>query len=119
MKTFLEICLTEGIIISNTEIFAKRLQRYYPRQSVNFLFDEASIELLKNELAFKNMNLTFIKKMAENIIIAHREKYRKNNATRLSLMDLEDYPGYRDTSFYYSIEPIDVDNNDNSDKDIE
>jgi len=64
--------------------------------------DKKSIELLESQLPFK-CSYTLLKKMAENIIIASREKYRKNDTPRLELMK-RPYYGYRNDSFYYSIE---------------
>ena len=45
-----------------------------------------------------------LKKMAENIIIAHREKHRRTDISRLSLVERPTYRGYRPGSFYYSVE---------------
>ncbi|OMC78451.1 hypothetical protein [Viridibacillus sp. FSL H8-0123] len=100
-KTFLEICNDEGITIPTTLLAAKRIQRFSPDYSVDFTLDKESIELLESQLPLK-CNYTLLKKMAENIIVANREKYRKNDISRLELMRLPQYR-YHNASFYYSI----------------
>ena len=100
-KTFLEICNDEGITIPTTPLAAKRIQRYSPDYSVDFILDQDSINLLESQFPL-NCKYTLLKKVAENIIIANREKYRKNDISRLELMKLPHYR-YHNTSFYYSI----------------
>lgn len=102
-KTFEEIIQDEKITIQITLEVAKRLQRYLPSRSVDFDFDEDSIELLKEKLPFENCSYTLLKKISENIIIAHREKHRRTDISRLELMKLP-YYRYHDDSFYYSVE---------------
>ncbi len=100
METFQEICHNEKITIPHTEESNKRIQRYSPIESVEFELDEESIKLLKDNLWFDNMNFTFMKKMAENIIILNRLKHRGNNISRLELISKSDYH-YLDKSFDY------------------
>ncbi|MFS1058783.1 hypothetical protein ACFC9I_06130 [Enterococcus casseliflavus] len=101
MNTFLEICKREGIDIPRDLRTNKRLQRFTTNYSVTFILDEASNALLDATLPFDTIQYNLKKKLAENIIIAHREKHRKTDESRLTLMEKEIYGGYRKESFYY------------------
>lgn len=102
MKTFIELCKEEGIDIPRDIRTAKRLQRFYTGYSIAFVLDEASLLLLQATLPFEKCQYTFLKRMAENILIAHRQRHRKTEESRLDLMKKEDYHGYCNESFYYS-----------------
>jgi hypothetical protein len=102
MKTFLEIYYIEKITIPHTEESNRRIQRYSPIESVEFELDEKSIKLLKDNVYFDNMSFTFMKKMAENIIILNRLKHRGTNVSRLELIAKSDYH-YPDKSFDYKL----------------
>jgi hypothetical protein len=102
-KTFKEIVKEEKIVIPTSLEVAKRLQRFSPSRSVDFDLDKESLDLLKDIFPLR-CTFTLTKKVAENILIASREKHRKTDITRLSLMQLPTYHGYRNDSFYYSKE---------------
>ncbi|MDK4450051.1 hypothetical protein [Enterococcus casseliflavus] len=101
MKTFIELIKEEEIDIPRDIKTAKRLQRFYTGCSIAFVLDEASLLLLQATLPFEKCQYTFLKRMAENILIAHRQRHRKTDESRLDLMK-KDYHGYHDDSFYYS-----------------
>ena len=102
-KTFDEIVKEEKIIIPTSLYGARRVQRFSPSRSVDFDLDENSIKLLEAFFPLK-CTYTLLKKIAENIIIASREKHRITDMSRLRLMQLTTYHGYRNSSFYYSRE---------------
>ena len=103
-KTFIQLMKEEGFTIPTSLVGAKRVQRYSTCISVDFELDKSSIELLEAAFPLKKCRYTLLKKIAENIIILNREKYEGTNETRLNLMQLPVYRGYRDSSFNYSIE---------------
>lgn len=102
MKSFAEIVRQEDIKIPTTIQVAKRVQRFSSQRSVEFLFDEQSNNLIEREFPL-NCRFTTAKKIAENLIELNREKYRKNDKTRLELMENSNYRGYKNESFYYTI----------------
>lgn len=107
MKTFLEICEEENIIIPTDLLTARRLQRVClnPNFSIDFVLNLKSEKLLRESIPLENMNRVFVKKMAENIIITHRLKHRRTDITKLELMSKKSYH-YRNSSFYYSKESV-------------
>jgi len=102
MKSFEEIVKQEKIKIPTTIKVAKRVQRFSSQRSVDFIFDEQSLKLIEVEFPLDCRYVT-AKKIAENLVVLNREKHRKNDRSRLDLME-GNYRGYRDKSFYYSIE---------------
>ncbi|WP_010170769.1 hypothetical protein [Bacillus coahuilensis] len=101
-ETFAKIVKEEQIKIPTTIQLAKRVQHFSSQRSVDFIFDEESNNLLEREFPL-NCRYNLKKKIAENIIILHREKYRKNDKTRLELMEVSNHGRYRNDSFYYTI----------------
>ena len=104
MKTVKEIIKEERITIPTSLAVARRLQRWNISRSVEFDFDEKSMELLVSVLPFENATYDFLKRFAEKLIVAHREKHRKTDISRLNLMERGVYRSYRSESFYYSKE---------------
>lgn len=102
MKTFSSLCKEEGVALPRDIKTARRLQRFHTGYSIDFILDESSLRLLKDTLPFENCQYTFLKKMAENILIAHRQRHRTTGETLLELMRKEDYNGYNKESFYYA-----------------
>ena len=73
--------------------------------SVDFLLDDESRDFLKEKLPIEGVIYEpTLKKLAENIIILNRQKHRMSDESRISLMNKEIYQGYRETSFYTSVE---------------
>ncbi|MDS4841456.1 hypothetical protein RQ087_10925 [Streptococcus pneumoniae] len=101
MKTFKELVDIEGMVFPNS-YGVKRVQRFNPEESVNFLLDKASRELLKRKLPFDKINEPTLKKFAENIIILNRQKHRVSDRTRMVLMNEVNY-SYSGESFYTTI----------------
>jgi hypothetical protein len=99
MKTFIEIIRKEKIALPTDIRTTRRVQRYSTSRSVNFVLDEASLELLNATLPLK-YQYTCLKKVAENIIILHREKYRWTDVSHLELKK-KDSCRYQQKSFYY------------------
>lgn len=89
MKTFETICTIESIQIPTTLTGARRVQRYRSDVSIQFILDKKSKDYLQDKLPFL-CNETFLKKMAENILILHYEKHRKTDIRRLTLMNQKD-----------------------------
>lgn len=102
-KTFEEIYQDEKIKIPFSYNGAKRVQRFKTTKSIDFELDESSIDLIKANYPLK-CTFPTLKKVAENLIILNREKHRKTDISRLDLMQLPTYHGYKNESFYYSAE---------------
>lgn len=104
MKTFKEIFIDENMEMPN-KYGITRVQRINLDSSVEFEFDDESKDFLRNELATLTQKAEIIyeptlKKFAENIILLNRQKHRKDDKSRISLMNDEIYHGYRNISFY-------------------
>ena len=103
MKTFKDIFLSEGMEMPNINGI-KRVQSFNSDVSVNFLLDDESRDFLKDKLPIEGVIYEpTLKKLAENIIILNRQKHRMSDKSRISLMNKEIYQGYRETSFYTSV----------------
>lgn len=104
MKTFKDIFLSEGMEMPNINGI-KRVQGFNSDNSVPFILDNDSREFLKKNLPIEGVIYEpTMKKLAENIIILNRQKHRMSDESRISLMNKEIYQGYRETSFYTSVE---------------
>ena len=104
MKTFKDIFLSEGMEMPNINGI-KRVQGFNSDNSVSFILDNDSREFLKKNLPIEGVIYEpTLKKLAENIIILNRQKHRMSDESRISLMNKEIYQGYRETSFYTSVE---------------
>lgn len=102
MKTFRSIFLREGMVWPN-ELGIKRVQRYRPDLSIDFVFDDESRFFLREHLTIKGkINEPTLKKIAENILILNRKRYYKTRVRRIILMNKRSYPGYRESSFQIS-----------------
>ena len=103
MKTFKDIFLSEGMEMPNINGI-KRVQGFNSDNSVPFILDNDSREFLKKNLPIEGVIYEpTLKKLAENIIILNRQKHRMSDKSRISLMNKEIYQGYRETSFYTSV----------------
>ena len=102
MKTFKEIFIQEAMTMPNAFGIA-RVQRSNLNESVSFTLDEESRVFLKANLPLTGkVYEPTLKKIAENILILNREKHRKTDISRLTLMNNQHYRSYRDSSFYTS-----------------
>ena len=104
MKKFKEIFTDENMEMPN-KYGIIRVQRINLDSSVEFEFDDESKEFLRNELAklphkAETIYEPTLKKFAENIILLNRQKHRKDDRSRISLMNDEIYHGYRNKSFF-------------------
>lgn len=101
MKTFKEIFYIEKMSMPN-DYGKKRVQRFNPEESVNFVLDSKSRDFLKRELEFDEIYEPTLKKFAENIILLNRQKHRRSDKTRMELMNARNY-SYKGESFYTTI----------------
>ena len=93
MKKFKEIFTDENMEMPN-KYGIIRVQRINLDSSVEFEFDDESKEFLRNELAklphkAETIYEPTLKKFAENIILLNRQKHRKDDRSRISLMNDE------------------------------
>lgn len=104
MKSFKEIFIAEGMVMPNVFGIA-RVQRSNLNESVEFDLDDESLVFLKSNLPLTGkVYEPTMKKIAENILILNRQKYRKTDVPRIRLMNESNYGSYQESSFYKSIE---------------
>lgn len=102
MKTFKKIFIKEGMTMPNAFGIA-RVQRSNLSESVRFDLDDESRVFLKANLPLTGkVYEPTMKKIAENILILNRQKHRKTDVPRITLMNGQHYGSYRDSSFYTS-----------------
>jgi hypothetical protein len=100
MKTFKEIFIDENMEMPN-KYGITRVQRINLDSSVEFEFNDESKAFLRGEPhKAETIYEPTLKKFAENIILLNIQKHRKDDRSRISLMNDEIYHGYRNISFY-------------------
>lgn len=101
MKTFKKIFIEEEMTMPNAFGIA-RVQRANLNESVSFELDDESREFLRANLTLAGLTGKIyeptMKKLAENILILNRQKY-KTGLSRLTLMNNQHYGSYRNSSF--------------------